>query len=102
MGHGRGIATHAEGSGGRQVYEDMDKYGNIYDHFAIAYQWESGTRGYHFPVSKTVRLAVTRWNSTDRRAFVRLKTGTPFWLETMHGVTVARTTTCTKPNTIRF
>ena len=34
--------------GGRQVYEDMDKYGNIYDHFAIAYQWESGTRGYHF------------------------------------------------------
>ena len=26
----------------------MDKYGNIYDHFAIAYQWENGTRGYHF------------------------------------------------------
>ncbi|MBN37340.1 MAG: oxidoreductase [Opitutae bacterium] len=40
--------THAEGSGGRQVYDDMDKYGNIYDHFAIAYQWQNGTRGYHF------------------------------------------------------
>ena len=25
---------HAEGSGGRQVYDDPDKYGNIYDHFA--------------------------------------------------------------------
>jgi predicted dehydrogenase len=42
------LPTHAEGSGGRQVYDDMDKYGNIYDHFAIAYQWENGTRGYHF------------------------------------------------------
>jgi myo-inositol 2-dehydrogenase/D-chiro-inositol 1-dehydrogenase len=42
------LPTHAEGSGGRQVYDDMDKYGNIYDHFAIAYQWETGTRGYHF------------------------------------------------------
>ena len=48
MGHGRELPTHAEGSGGRQVYDDMDKYGNIYDHFAIAYQWENGTRGYHF------------------------------------------------------
>jgi len=45
---GEALPTHAEGSGGRQVYEDMDKYGNIYDHFAIAYQWENGTRGYHF------------------------------------------------------
>jgi predicted dehydrogenase len=42
------LPTHAEGSGGRQVYDDMDKYGNIYDHFAIAYQWGNGTRGYHF------------------------------------------------------
>jgi len=45
---GEELPTHAEGSGGRQVYDDMDKYGNIYDHFAIAYQWENGTRGYHF------------------------------------------------------
>ena len=26
----------------------QDKYGNIYDHFAISYQWENGTSGYHF------------------------------------------------------
>ena len=39
---------HAEGSGGRQVYDDMDKYGNVYDHFAVAYKWEDGSRGYHF------------------------------------------------------
>lgn len=45
---GEALPTHAEGSGGRQVYDDMDKYGNIYDHFAVAYQWENGTRGYHF------------------------------------------------------
>ena len=45
---GENLPSHAEGSGGRQVYDDMDKYGNIYDHFAIAYQWENGTRGYHF------------------------------------------------------
>ena len=40
--------THAEGSGGRQVYDDPDKYGNIFDHFACVYQWENGARGYHF------------------------------------------------------
>ncbi len=45
---GEALPTHAEGTGGRQVYDDMDKYGNIFDHFAIAYQWESGARGYHF------------------------------------------------------
>ncbi len=45
---GEELPTHAEGSGGRQVYDDMDKYGNIYDHFAVAYQWENGARGYHF------------------------------------------------------
>ena len=45
---GENLPTHAEGSGGRQVYNDMDKYGNIYDHFAVVYQWENGSRGYHF------------------------------------------------------
>jgi len=45
---GEKLPTHAEGSGGRQVYNDMDKYGNIYDHFAVVYQWENGSRGYHF------------------------------------------------------
>jgi predicted dehydrogenase len=42
--------THAEASGGRQVYDDLDKYGNIFDHFAVVYQWENetgGVRGFH-------------------------------------------------------
>ena len=29
----------------------MDKYGNIFDHFAVVYQWENegaGARGYHY------------------------------------------------------
>lgn len=45
---GESLPVHAEGTGGRQVYNDPDKYGNIYDHFAISYQWENGARGYHF------------------------------------------------------
>ena len=42
------LPLHAEGSGGRQVYDDPDKYGNIYDHFACVYEWENGAKGYHF------------------------------------------------------
>lgn len=45
---GEQLPVHAEGSGGRQVYDDPDKYGNIYDHFACVYQWENGAKGYHF------------------------------------------------------
>ena len=34
------------GSGGRQVRVDP-RYGNIWDHFAITYEYENGVRGYH-------------------------------------------------------
>jgi predicted dehydrogenase len=34
------------GSGGRQVRTDP-KYGNIYDHFSIVYEYANGVRGYH-------------------------------------------------------
>ena len=34
-------------SGGRQVRVDAE-YGNIYDHFAVEYQWADSTQGYHF------------------------------------------------------
>jgi predicted dehydrogenase len=33
-------------SGGRQVRTDP-KYGNIYDHFSVVYEYADGTRGYH-------------------------------------------------------
>jgi predicted dehydrogenase len=45
------------GSGGRQVRTDA-KYGNIYDHFSIVYEYPSGVRGYH-----TCR----HWAGTDSR-----------------------------------
>ena len=46
---GEELPIEADGSGGRQVYpDDSDRYGNIYDHFAIVYKWANGTRGYHF------------------------------------------------------
>lgn len=35
------------GTGGRQRRVD-EKFGNIYDHFAIEYQYENGARGIHF------------------------------------------------------
>ena len=35
------------GHGGRQVRSGVD-YGNIYDHFAIVYDYDNGARGFHF------------------------------------------------------
>jgi predicted dehydrogenase len=37
----------AVGIGGRQVRTD-EKYGNIYDHLAVEFQYQVGARGYHF------------------------------------------------------
>ena len=37
----------ATGSGGRQVRTDK-KYGNIFDHFAIEFEYGNGAKGYHF------------------------------------------------------
>ena len=37
----------ATGTGGRQVRLD-EIYGNVYDHFAIEYEYENGVRGFHF------------------------------------------------------
>ncbi len=37
----------AVGTGGRQVRTE-DIYGNIYDHFAITYQYANGAKGFHF------------------------------------------------------
>ncbi len=37
----------AIGTGGRQVRVD-EKYGNIYDHFAIEFEYANGVRGFHF------------------------------------------------------
>ena len=37
----------ATGTGGRQVRVD-DIYGNIYDHFAVEFEYKNGAKGFHF------------------------------------------------------
>ena len=37
----------AMGTGGRQVRTD-EKYGKVYDHFGITYEFEGGVKGFHF------------------------------------------------------
>lgn len=44
---GNEMPIKAVGTGGRQRRIE-DRYGNIFDHFAIVYEWEDGTKGYHF------------------------------------------------------
>jgi predicted dehydrogenase len=44
---GNRMPVRATGSGGRQVRVD-EKYGNIYDHFAIEYEYADGARGFSF------------------------------------------------------
>lgn len=41
------LPVRATGTGGRQVRTDP-VFGNIYDHFAIEYEYAGGARGYHF------------------------------------------------------
>jgi predicted dehydrogenase len=41
------MPVRAMGTGGRQVRTD-EKYGNIYDHFAVEFDYENGAKGYHF------------------------------------------------------
>ncbi|HEY9489925.1 MAG TPA: Gfo/Idh/MocA family oxidoreductase [Chryseosolibacter sp.] len=41
------VPVRATGTGGRQVRVDP-RFGNIYDHFAIEYEYENGARGFSF------------------------------------------------------
>jgi predicted dehydrogenase len=41
------LPLKAMGTGGRQVRVE-EKYGNIFDHFAIEFEYPNGIRGYHF------------------------------------------------------
>ena len=44
---GNAVPVRAVGTGGRQRRTE-EKYGNIFDHFAIVYEFESGAKGFHF------------------------------------------------------
>jgi len=48
------------GHGGRQVRTE-EKYGNIFDHFSIVYDYEMGRRGFHF----SRQIANTSGSNTD-------------------------------------
>lgn len=41
------MPVKAVGTGGRQRRIE-DRYGNVFDHFAVSYEWQDGTRGFHF------------------------------------------------------
>jgi myo-inositol 2-dehydrogenase/D-chiro-inositol 1-dehydrogenase len=41
------LPVSASGTGGRQVRVDP-AFGHIYDHFAIAYEYDNGAKGFHF------------------------------------------------------
>ncbi len=41
------MPVSASGTGGRQVRTE-DKFGNVYDHFAIVYDYADGQKGFHF------------------------------------------------------
>ena len=41
------LPVRATGTGGRQSRTD-EKYGNVFDHFAVTYEYENGGRGFHF------------------------------------------------------
>jgi predicted dehydrogenase len=65
------MPARATGTGGRQSRTD-EKYGNIFDHFAIDYEWDNGVRGFCFSrqqegcsTRNTVEIA-----GTDGDAFV--------------------------------
>lgn len=44
---GDAAPVKAVGTGGRQV-RTAPEYGNIYDHFAVVYEYEGGGKGFHF------------------------------------------------------
>lgn len=44
---GNKLPVRATGTGGRQSRVE-EIYGNIYDHFAIEYEYENGAKGFHF------------------------------------------------------
>ena len=46
LGHGRQAPVHCWGVGGRQSRTDA-KYGNIWDHFSVVYEYPENVRGYH-------------------------------------------------------
>ncbi|WP_316818521.1 Gfo/Idh/MocA family oxidoreductase [Pedobacter nyackensis] len=69
------MPLRATGTGGRQVRVD-EIYGNIYDHFAIEFEYENGAKGYHFCRQQegTSHRNTVDVLGTDGNAFVNVGT----------------------------
>lgn len=53
------MPTYCYGLGGRQVRTDP-KFGHVYDHFSVVYEWENGVRAYAF-----TRQMAGCWSETE-------------------------------------
>jgi predicted dehydrogenase len=80
------MPVRATGTGGRQVRVDK-KYGNIFDHFAIEYEYANGARGFSFSRQQngtsnrnTVEIVGTKGDAfVNAGAGVSLTTGKTKW-----------------------
>ncbi|GAB6165350.1 Gfo/Idh/MocA family oxidoreductase [Thermostilla marina] len=62
--------AYAWGLGGRQVRTEQPRYGQIYDHHAVCYEYENGVRVYSF-----CRQMAGCWNDTTDKVFGTKGTG---------------------------
>lgn len=44
---GEKVPVKAVGTGGRETYDSLDKWGNIFDHFAVTYEFEDQVKLFH-------------------------------------------------------
>lgn len=59
--------------GGRQVRTE-EKYGHIYDHFGVIYEYANGTRGYHFTRQQANCANYVNDYFTGTKAIAKIKT----------------------------
>jgi predicted dehydrogenase len=86
------LPTRCTAVGGRQVRPNTPEFGNIYDHFAVTYEFASGARGFH-----TCR----HWPAcpTDNSDYIMGARGTCTvngWTDT-HVITGENAWTCSSP-----
>ena len=79
------MPVQATGTGGRQVRVDKI-YGNIYDHFAIEYEYENGVRGFSFSrqqvgcsTRNSLEIAGTQGNAIVKSSGVHEISGKNKW-----------------------
>lgn len=69
-------------TGGRQVRTE-EKYGHIYDHFAVVYEYENGVRGYHMSRQQANTANFVKDYYTGSKGIGKINTAGP--LEILNG-----------------